>query len=72
MYPSGYFRGFELSVFTSRYYGTVKGSEALLSVYQRAKNDGYYGYTMNCCRLHRPTSPYADHISIAVMDNGKG
>jgi len=26
---------------------------------------------MNGYRLHRPTSPYADHISIAVMGNGK-
>ena len=47
-------------------------SKALLSLCLSFKNDGYQGYTMNCCRLRRPTLPYADHISIAVMDNGKG
>ena len=71
MYPSGCFKDFELSVFTSGYYGAVEDSEALLSLYLRFKNDGYYGNTMNCCRLHRPTSSYADNISIAVMGNGK-
>ena len=41
---------------------------ALLSLSLRYKNDGC---TMNCCRPLRPTLPYAYHIPIAVMGNGK-
>jgi len=43
MYSYGYSRGFELKVFTSGYYGAVKDSEALLSLYLSLRMMGIRG-----------------------------
>ena len=51
------FISFELRVFTSRYYGAVKGSEALLSLYLRFRMMGITGILRTSVRfldLHRP------------------